>query len=812
MPNSDPSIGKRCGMIKGKGGFVQVYEQSGAAVLVNDKLLFRLSLAHGRYTLSPHASSLPCLEARADATYKVGQRERAAWPTRVANWKHTTISDLHGTGIKAEFELVPTTGSSAVSLVVRMYEEQPFALVRLVLTNRTVQPISIVALTPVHAVPRDGGGIKFADAPTPVSFLKNGWQAWCFAGVRHADQRDQSTRLGAFSSPQTLNPLTPISSTPGIFSSDMYAVLTDAARRSALVAGQLSTADQFAAIVADCRPARSSLQIACQADGVPLPPQGRLASEWIYLEPTGAHADDLLANYVEAVAREMHARVPKQVATGWCSWYYFFSEVNEQDFVGNLDQVAKSREEMPLSTVQLDDGFEAEVGDWLDVNVKFPNGLAWLAERAGNAGLRPGVWLAPFIVKPTSVTAREHADWLLRDIHGQPVSSGYNWGQFTQALDPTHPGAQDYVQRVISQAVHEWGFPYLKLDFLFAAALPGRRHDPQTTRAQALRRGLEMVRQAAGQDTFLLGCGSPLGPGVGIFDAMRIGPDVAPDWYPRMFNITALWRDESGMPSARNAIRSTLVRSALHGRWWHNDPDCLLARADDTRLTEDEVQSLASVIGLSGGLVLSSDDLPRLTPDRRRYLTALLPALGERAVPLDLLEHETPELYALRMKRDWGEWTLAGVFNWDDQPGPRILDLARLGLDKDQPHHVFDFWEGLYWRVNDGRLALDSIPAHGGRLLRVCPVVNHPHVVGTTLHVTMGGEVSEWRTDGSTVSAKLDLGRKASGAIWFGLPAGRVLRTATCDGQRVEALMKPGGVWAVPVTVRGAAMIEVTWV
>jgi len=789
---------------------MQVYERIGTVVLANDRLAFRLDLAHARYTLAPHQGDLPCLEARADAVYRVGARERTAWPTRASGWKHAPFSDAHGTGVEAEFELVPTTGSSAVSLVARIYEEQPFALVRMVLTNRTAQPIAVDTLTPVHAVPRGGGGVKFADAPAPLSLLKNGWQAWCFAGVRHAHQRDLSTHLGPFSAPQTLNPLTPISSTPGILSSDMYAVLTDG--KLALVAGQLTTADQFSAIVADCRPTRSSLRVMCQADGVPLPPEGRLASEWIYLEPTDTRAADPLANYVEAVARQMHARVPRQVATGWCSWYSFFDKVSEQDLISNLKEAARSCEEMPLGTVQLDDGFQADVGDWLTVNERFPHGLAWLAECVRSAELVPGLWLAPFIIKSSSRTAHEHADWLLCDERGQPMSSGYNWGQFTRALDPTHPGTQDYVRRVVSKAVHEWGFPYLKLDFLFAAALPGKRHDPETTRAQALRRGLELIREVAGQKAFLLGCGCPLGPGVGILDAMRIGPDVAPDWHPRLFNVEVLWRDESGMASARNAIRNTLVRSSLHGRWWHNDPDCLLARDQDTRLTEDEVRSLASVIGLSGGLVLSSDDLLRLTPDRRRYLAALLPALGERAIPLDLLEHEMPELYLLRMKRAWGEWLVLGVFNWDDRPGARTLDLRRLGLDGNQPHHVFDFWDGRYLRVTDSYVALDSIPAHGGHLLRICPVVNRPHVVATTLHVTMGGEVAEWHVETGGLSAQVDLGRKASGAVWLGLPTGRVLRSATCDGQRVEALMKLGGVWAVPVTVRGVATLAVTWV
>jgi len=33
------------------------------------------------------------------------------------------------------------------------------------------------------------------------------------------------------------------------------------------------------------------------------------------------------------------------------------------------------------------------------------------------------------------------------------------------------------------------GFTYLKLDFLFAAALPGERYDAEATRIEAYRRG-----------------------------------------------------------------------------------------------------------------------------------------------------------------------------------------------------------------------------------------------------------------------------------------------------------------------------------
>ncbi len=58
----------------------------------------------------------------------------------------------------------------------------------------------------------------------------------------------------------------------------------------------------------------------------------------------------------------------------------------------------------------------------------------------------------------------------------------------------------------------EWGYTYLKLDFLFAAALPGERFDPSVGPETAYRTAFEVVRQAAGEATALLACGSPIVP------------------------------------------------------------------------------------------------------------------------------------------------------------------------------------------------------------------------------------------------------------------------------------------------------------
>jgi alpha-galactosidase len=87
----------------------------------------------------------------------------------------------------------------------------------------------------------------------------------------------------------------------------------------------------------------------------------------------------------------MGARVPETTPSGWCSWYYFYQQVTEDDIVRNLRFLEAHRRELPIDTVQIDDGYQADVGDWLTVNDKFPRGMGWLASEIKRAGYTPGI-------------------------------------------------------------------------------------------------------------------------------------------------------------------------------------------------------------------------------------------------------------------------------------------------------------------------------------------------------------------------------------------------------------------------------------
>ena len=272
-------------------------------------------------------------------------------------------------------------------------------------------------------------------------------------------------------------------------------------------------------------------------------------------------------------------------------------------------------------------------------------------------GALPGVWLAPFLLSARSHTYAQHPDWVVRDERGGPLNAIDNWGSANFALDTTHPAALAWLEDVLRTVCEDWEFEYLKLDFVYAAAMRGRRYDANVTGVEAYRRGMQALRRIAGE-RFILGCGAPLLPSVGLVDGMRIGSDVA-----------AVWGREGNAdgPSLRNATRATLARMWMHGHWWTNDPDCVVVRADDTQLSLAEVQGWASVVALSGGMVFVGDDVSRVDESRLRLLARLLPPSGQASSTGAPLVGLMPERMWLNVERAWGTWAVVGIANWSDE-------------------------------------------------------------------------------------------------------------------------------------------------
>ena len=82
---------------------------------------------------------------------------------------------------------------------------------------------------------------------------------------------------------------------------------------------------------------------------------------------------------------------------------------------------------------------------------------------------------------------------------------------------------------------NDWGYDFIKIDFVEWSLLAAERyHDPTVTKAALYRRGFEIMRKAIGPHRHLLDCG----PGpvtVGLLDSMRIELDQPPVTWQQYF-------------------------------------------------------------------------------------------------------------------------------------------------------------------------------------------------------------------------------------------------------------------------------------
>ena len=266
----------------------------------------------------------------------------------------------------------------------------------------------------------------------------------------------------------------------------------------------------------------------------------------------------------------------------WCSWYRYFEQVTADDV--RHDLAALHGHELPVDVVQVDDGWSRGIGEHLRPRDGFGS-LPRLVDDVRATGRRAGIWLAPFVVGVDTELARRHPDWLTGD-------AGHNWGQDLVGLDLTHPGVREHLATAVA-GLRALGVDYYKLDFLYAGAVPGRRHD-DVSGVAAYRSGLRLLREAAGPDAHLVGCGAPVLPSVGLVDAMRVSPDTFHEG------------GEDGSEGLRGRL-SLVGRAWQQGRFWVNDPDCLVARP-----SYGSRETWARTVEEYGGLRSCSDRISEL--------------------------------------------------------------------------------------------------------------------------------------------------------------------------------------------------------
>ncbi len=615
-------------------------------------------------------------------------------------------------GFQLSVEHKSNAGELALTLRITPHALTGFVF-RLSIENFGRTPLRINRLIPFRLATQNADEFSLGQNPLDLSIFKMGWQSWSATRAYEIKDSAKSPWL-RFMREMEENPANPSAGIPGHFLSEQMTVLASKVGGETLGMGFLTCLRGFGDIRVHSKESPSApffLEASYHLDGIELGARQSVSSEPLWFDFPSS-TTDAAQNWADFCGEAMKARTALGAPVGWCSWYHYYTGINEKEMRKNLSRLTQLKDKLSIKFIQLDDGFQTNIGDWLTSNDKFPSGVPKLMADIRDKGFAPGIWTAPFLARPRSRIFQDHPDWFLKDEKGRPRSGGFNplWGGRVYALDPTHPRALEHIHNIFKTMRDEWKVEFFKIDFCYSAALPATRYDPNSTRASALRLGLETIREAIG-DAFLLGCGCPLGPAVGIVDAMRIGCDVTPKWDNKI--LSTLATDENVL-STRHALRNVMTRAFMHGRLWINDPDCLMIRRRKNKLTLREIQSMASVYAVTGGMLLLSDDMDLVEADRLDLAEKTIALRTDGARVEGLMASPFPDTAVAKTESGY----LVLVANWSDAPQKRIINLSHY-FPVDGVNNIVEIWSGKNITAINGVCNLGTLNAHESKLLQI---------------------------------------------------------------------------------------------
>lgn len=426
--------------------------------------------------------------------------------------------------------------------------------------------------------------------------------------------------------------------------------------------------------------------------------------------------------------------------SGWTSWYDYYEKVTEKDVLKVLD--SWGRLNLPGTCMQIDDGWQHRVGDWLKVKDTFPRGMGPLAEDIRRAGREPGLWLAPFVAEEASELFQDHRDWFLLGKNGEPLAAGYNpfnWSGRFYALDYRHPDVRNYLRRVFKTVVGEWGFRLLKLDFLYAAVLDVPHG---YTRGGAMREAMEFIREISA-DARILGCGVPLLSAAGLVDYCRIGGDVGLSWEDRRLEALAYPERVSTLNSLRNCIS----RRGLDGVLFGNDPDVFILRDWNCSLKEPEKYTLFLCNNIFGSLLFTSDDPGMYTAETLALFRSAFPMRRKEHLSVDRIG----ERYQVRFSIG------------------RLQYTALINLE--ERHHRFELPPGLHYGAATGFRRGGEVELKGRSSACFLAVGDEGiSIAGSTGQLFPGSEIERFQVQDDEVSMEISPEAVCEGEIYLRLP------------------------------------------
>ena len=312
-------------------------------------------------------------------------------------------------------------------------------------------------------------------------------------------------------------------------------------------------------------------------------------------------------------------------------------------------------------------------------------------------GQKAGIYDAPFACfwpldkEIPLMPGHTFSEIVLRDAQGKPLP------RIDRAVpyDVTHPLWLEWTKKKARQFI-DWGYDYLKIDFLSHAGMEGQHFDPAvTTGRQALTYGYRVLENLFDEKKI----GRP------FFVSLSIAP-LFPYGYgnARRFSCDAFGLSED----------VEYVLNAQTYSWWtggklyqFNDPDHIVLQRsfcmlEDSTLGEARARYTSAVI--AGSVMLLSEDYNRPGAKERTIQIAGNPAVNAVASsgvvfrPVDAASGSACPAYTAQIQ---GE-TYAALFAWKGRAETISVSLYRSGL----PEGTYeDLWTGKRVQTESGKLS-----------------------------------------------------------------------------------------------------------
>jgi alpha-galactosidase len=247
-------------------------------------------------------------------------------------------------------------------------------------------------------------------------------------------------------------------------------------------------------------------------------------------------------------------------------------------------------------------------------------------QQVRQAGLKAGIWCAPFVAAQDSQLVRQNPDWILKDATEKNVL--YSKQQLF-VLNFYHPEVQDYLHGLLHIISDKWGFDMVQAGLLEAVCMapPSGK-----TRGQVMHEALAFLRRACGK-VWLMADEVPLGSAIGQVDAVRCCPEpLTPprtgwlNWMPWMKKTDVL-----------AGLKTSLARWQLNGGLWNNENGSFTLL--DLRFSPEQQQTALLLQSLLGQVLWTSDDPDNYTAEQRCELEDALMWQGSKILSVDDMGH-----------------------------------------------------------------------------------------------------------------------------------------------------------------------------